>query len=190
MGLPSFRDPVIRFLVTAALFYVAWYLLYELVIHPDGRVDRAVIDSLVDWSGAMLTFLGYELIPEPANVEQIRTVGVQGGHLLWIGDPCNGVGLFAVFLIFLGAFPGPWRHKAWYAVLGLLSIHAINALRIAALCIVVTIDYELLNFNHDYTFYVVVYGWVIGLWALWMRRFGWHRTRPKGDPSTPVSAAT
>ncbi len=173
------RDPVIRFLLTAGVLYTAWYLLYELWLHPAGFLDRAVIDNLIRLSGGFLELLGYTLIPEPTNAEQIRTVGVQGGHLLWIGDPCNGVGLFAVYLIFLLAYPGPWKHKTWFAVLGLLSIHLINVLRIAALCIVVTIDYELLNFNHDYTFYVIVYGWVFLLWWIWVKRFS--------SPPAPVA---
>jgi len=164
-------DPVIRFLVLAAALYLGWYLLYEFVLHPNGALDRATIDSLMAWASGILTFLGYDLIPEPANAENIRTIGVQGGHLLWIGDPCNGVGLFAVFLIFLIAYPGPWKHKIWFGGLGLLSIHLINALRVVALCLIVTVDYELLNFNHDYTFYVVVYGWVFLLWAIWVREF-------------------
>lgn len=165
------RDPVVRFLTLGALGYLAWYLLYELWLHPHGRLDAAVIDLLIRHSGAVLQALGYDLIPEPPNAENIRTVGVQGGHLLWIGDPCNGVGLFAVFSLFILAFPGPWKHKAWFIPLGLLSIHLINVLRIVALCIVVTIDYELLNFNHDYTFYVIVYGWVFLLWWAWVRYF-------------------
>ena len=75
------------------------------------------------------------------------------------------------FTMFLLAFPGPWRHKPWFAVLSVLSIHLINVLRVAALCIVVTIDYELLNFQHDYTFQVIVYGWVLLLWFIWVKRF-------------------
>lgn len=165
------RDPILRFFLTAGLLYLGWYLLYDLWLHPAGHLDRAVIDNLIVLSGAILEGLGHTLIPEPANAENIRTIGVQGGHLLWIGDPCNGVGLFAVYLIFLVAYPGPWRHKLWFGALGLLSIHLINALRIVVLCIVVTIDYELLNFNHDYTFYVLVYGWVFLLWAIWVKRF-------------------
>lgn len=165
------RDPVLRFFLLSAGLYLLWYLLYEFVLHPGGALDQAVIDGLVRWSGGILTVAGYTLIPEPANAEQIRTIGIEGGHLLWIGDACNGLGLFAVFSIFIIAFPGPWRHKLWFLALGLLSIHAINALRIAILSIIVSIDYELLNFNHDYTFYVVVYGWVFGLWYLWVKRF-------------------
>lgn len=164
-------DPVVRFLALGAGLYLAWYLLFEFVLHPHGGLDRAAIDSLLNWAATLLKALGYELIPEPVNAENIRTIGVQGGHLLWIGDPCNGVGLFAVYLIFLIAYPGPWKHKLWFGTLGLLSIHLINAIRVAALCIIVKYDYELLNFNHDYTFYVIVYGWVFLLWAIWVRKF-------------------
>lgn len=165
------RDPLLRFLLVAASLYAGWYLLYSFVLHPSGALDHAVIDSLIHWSGAILTTLGYALIPEPVNADNIRTIGIEGGHLLWIGDPCNGVGLFAVFLIFLLAYGGPWKHKLWFGTLGILSIHLINALRVAALCIVVSINYEWLNFNHDYTFYVIVYGWVFLLWYLWVKRF-------------------
>jgi len=166
-----FRDPVLRFLAMTTLLYVGWYLLFEFVVHPHGELDRITIDSLIAWSGGLLNLFGQELIPEPVNADNLRTIGVQGGHLLWIGDPCNGVGLFAVYLIFLVAYPGPWKHKIWFGPLGLVTIHLINALRVAALCLIVKYDYELLNFNHDYTFYVVVYGWVFLLWAIWVRRF-------------------
>jgi exosortase family protein XrtF len=165
------HDPVLRFFLLAGLLYLGWYLFHEFILHPDGRVDRFLIDSLITISGAMLRLAGHDLIPEPANAEMIRTIGVQGGHLLWIGDPCNGLSVFAVFLIFLAAYAGPLKHKLWFGALGLLSIHLINALRIAILCHIVTIDYELLNFNHDYTFHVVVYGWVFLLWYLWVKRF-------------------
>lgn len=164
-----FRDPVVRFFSLAIALYMGWYGLYEFVLHPGGALDRAVIDNLVWAASGLLETLGYELIPEPPQPE--RTIGVQGGILLWIGDACNGVGLFAVYSIFLLAFPGPWRHKAWFGLLGLVSIHAINILRIAVLCIITQYDYELLNFNHDYTFYVVIYGWVFLLWYLWVTRY-------------------
>jgi len=173
---PLLRDPLIRFLLTAGALFLVWYLAYELVIHPWAVLDHLVIDNLIRLSGSLLELLGYSLLPEPPNAEMIRTIGVQGGHLLWIGDPCNGVSLFAVFALFLMAYPGPWRHKAWFNPLGLLTIHLINVVRIAALCIVVSINYELLNFNHDYTFYVIVYGWVFLLWYLWVDRFARARS--------------
>lgn len=164
------RDPLIRFLALAAALYGVWFLVYEFVIHPWGRLDRAVIDNLMILAGTLLTGLGYTLLPEP-DIENYRTIGVQGGSDLWVGDPCNGVALFAVFLIFLISYPGAVKHKLWFGLLGVITIHLINALRIVVLSIVVTVDYELLNFQHDYTFYVVVYGWVFLLWYIWVKRF-------------------
>ena len=163
-------DPLLRFLVLAAVLFIGWSLLYNLVIHPWGVLDRWLIDRLTNNAGSLLQVFGYELLPEPSG-DTNRYIGVQGGNFLWIGDRCDGLSVMVVFAMFLLAFPGPWRHKPWFALLGILSIHFINVLRVAALCIVVTIDYELLNFQHDFTFQVIVYGWVLLLWFFWVKRF-------------------
>lgn len=172
-------DPVLRFLIAGVLLYTGWYLAYEFLIHPNGALDLAVIDALVWLAGGMLRLAGYDLLPDP-GFDSNRYLGIQGGSHLWIGDPCNGVSLFAVFLIFLVAYPGPLKQKLWFAPLGILSIHLINAIRVAVLCVLASIDYDYFNFNHDYTFYVVVYGWVFLLWYIWVKRFA----RP-APPATP-----
>ena len=164
------RDHLVRFLFVVALAFGLWQLLYSLVLHPWGGLDRWLIDSLTWLSGLLLRLLGYELLPEPTG-DVNRYIGVQGGHHLWIGDRCDGLTVMVVFLIFIAAFPGPWKHKPWFMLVGLAAIHLINAVRVAALCIVVTIDYELLNFNHDYTFQIVVYSVVLLLWYIWVKRF-------------------
>lgn len=173
----TWNDPLIRFLITAGLLYGAWYFAYAHLIHPWGKLDRVLIDNLMLLAGGGLELLGYNLLPEP-HIDLNRYIGVQGGSLLWIGDQCNGVALFAVFSIFLVAYSGPWKHKLWYIPLGLLSIHVLNVIRIMILCHVVTIDYELLNFNHDFLFNAIVFAWIFGLWYLWVKRF-------PGRPASP-----
>jgi exosortase/archaeosortase family protein len=130
-----------------------------------------VIDNIMWISGGVLQAMGYPLIPEP-EYGYDRYLGIDGGTLLWIGDPCNGVSLFAVFLIFLIAYPGPLKHKIWFGAAGVLSIHLVNNLRVVALCIISKYHFDWLSFQHDYTFYVIVYGWVFFLWYLWVKRFG------------------
>ena len=174
----AWQDPLLRFLIIATGLYLAWLLLYEQFLHPWGLLDRTVINGLVWAASGLLTAVGYEMLPEP-RIDLERYIGVQGGSHLWIGDACDGVSLFVVFSIFIVAFPGPWRAKVWFIPLGIMVIHALNAIRVAALCIVVTYDYEWLSFNHDYTFYIVVYGCVFALWFLWVSRFsGWRRMDP------------
>lgn len=163
------RDALVRFLLLALILFVGWQVLYAFVIHPWGVLDHWLIDRLTGHAGILLRILDYELLPEPGGTD--RYIGVQGGSLLWIGDRCDGLSVMVVFMLFILAFPGPGKHKTWFMLAGTLIIHAINALRVAALCIVATIDYELFNFQHDYTFQVIVYGCVVLLWFFWVKRF-------------------
>lgn len=186
LGLPTLavvkKDPLLRFLFVGFSLFVGWLLAYYLVLHPHTGLDRAVIDSLIQNAGRMLEGLGYQLLPEP-DPENYRTIGVQGGTPLWIGDPCNGVMVMAVFVIFILAYPGPWKHRTWFAPLGVFIVHMINAARVSALSVIVTYNYNWLSFNHDYTFYVVVYGCVFLLWWLWVKRFSVSVRPPSADGS-------
>ncbi|NNC82396.1 MAG: exosortase family protein XrtF [Flavobacteriales bacterium] len=165
------ENPFLRFLILASGSYLLWYWLYHGYINDYTGFDRMVIDNLIDITSTILRAMGYELIPEPPAVDQIRTVGIDGTYGLWIGDPCNGISLFALFTIFIFWYPGPWKKKLWFIPLGLLSIHLINVLRIVALCIIVTYDYAYLDFNHNYTFTILVNGWMFLLWIIWATRF-------------------
>lgn len=175
------ENPFLRFLALASGSYLIWYWLYHKVINPLTGMDRIVIDNLIDISSAILRFMGYELIPEPPEAEQIRTVGIDGTYGLWIGDPCNGITLFALFTIFILWFPGPWKKKLWFIPLGLISIHLINVLRIVGLCIIVTFDYAYLDFNHNYTFTIIVNGFMFLLWIIWAKKFSDVELRPQKD---------
>jgi exosortase family protein XrtF len=173
----SIKNPFIRFLVLAAGSYLAWYIVYHSYINVDTNVDRVVIDNLIDLSGSAMESMGYTLIPEPPEADAIRTVGIDGTYGLWIGDPCNGVTLFALFLIFMIWFPGPIKHKLWFIPFGLITIHLLNVVRIIALCIIVSYDYRYLDFNHNYTFTILIYGYMFILWILWVKKFSEVNTK-------------
>lgn len=159
------------FLIKAFGLYFFWYLVYEIWLHPMGTIDEAVINHLVNANNFILSLLGYSLIPETASVHDIRVVGIDGTHGLWIGDPCNGITLFALFTGFVLAFPGSLKTKLWFIPVGIISIHIINIIRIVALCIVLKYFPDSLEFNHTYTFTIVVYGYVFLLWILWATKF-------------------
>lgn len=148
--------------------FLVWYFLYELWLHSETNVDLLVIKNLEDLSSRLLNLLGYSLIPD-SDVEDIRTIGIDGTGGLWIGDPCNGLTLFALFVGFVIAYPGSWKHRLWFIPTGLLLIHVLNVLRISALAIILYEyqDFAVLDFNHTYTFTIIVYSFVLMLWYLW-----------------------
>jgi exosortase family protein XrtF len=163
------RHPLARFLLLFIFLYTAWYLLYELYLNPKGGMDRFVINSSVWASEHVLKLIGY--VTFTTHSETIRTVGIDGTTGLWIGDPCDGLTLFALFTAFILSFPGPWKHKVWFIPCGVLAIFMINVLRIAGLCMVVKYKPALLDLNHDYVFKILVYAFIFGLWMLWVNRF-------------------
>ena len=169
MKLSFLKDnKIVRFIVLFIVLYLFWLMLYEWVIHPWGKLDTVVINDSSLWTAYVLELMGYEsFISDNAT---IRTVGIDGTHGLWIGDPCNGLTLFALFAIFIVAYPGPWKHKLWFIPAGITVIHFLNVMRITALCIIVLKRPEWLDFNHTYTFQLLMYGFIFGLWWIWIQK--------------------
>ena len=171
------QNPFLRFIVVAVLLYAAWFTAYELFIHPWGKLDRLVIDNLIGIASGMLDVFGYPLTPVQPDGEVIRTIGIDGAQLLWVGDECNGLTLFAIFIVFMLAFPGPWKKKLWFIPIGMLLIHLMNAIRVAALAVIVKENPEALDFNHTYVFTTLVYGFIFLLWYIWAVRMSGIRDK-------------
>jgi exosortase family protein XrtF len=161
--------PLVRFLLLFFVLYTCWYLAYEVWINPNGKLDSLVINSSVFCTDHLLKLLGF--VTFTTNSETIRTIGIDGTHGLWIGDPCNGITLFALFTAFILAFPGPAKHKIWFIPAGIIAIFWVNVFRITGLCMIVKYKPSLLELNHDYIFKIIVYGFIFGLWIIWVNRF-------------------
>lgn len=167
-------NKVLLFLLKALGLYILWYLLYELWLDPLDTLDKPVINNLVFVSGWLLKSIGFHLIEEP-HIDIIRTIGIDGTNGIWIGDPCNGVVLFALFTGFVMAYPGSVKKKLWFIPLGLVTIHLLNIFRIIGLCMIVLYAPEFLEINHTYTFTILVYSYVFFLWMLWANRLSGNK---------------
>ena len=63
--------------------------------------------------------------------------------------------------------PGPLLRKAWFIPAGIALLHFANVVRVIVLARIQATSPEWLEFNHDYTFTVLIYGLVFALWYLW-----------------------
>jgi exosortase family protein XrtF len=150
--------------------YLLWTILYYSLLQPWGKLDTLVINDSSLWSLFFLKHLGFQTFVGPSPT--MRTIGIDGTHGLWIGDPCNGLALFALFSTFIIAYPGNWKHKLWFIPAGITLIHAMNIIRITLLCIIVLKRPNWLEFNHTYLFQIIMYGFIFFLWFIWMKKFG------------------
>lgn len=166
------ENKILFFLLKAFGLYLFWYILYDLWLHPKSTLDNLISTNLAYWSSLIIKSLGFIAIDSvAASSENITVIGIDGTHGLWVGDPCNGITLFALFVGFIIAYPGKIKNKMWFIPLGLLSIHIINILRIVSLCLIVLYKPESLAFNHTYTFTILVYAYVFWLWLIWSNKY-------------------
>jgi len=161
-----FKQPVARFLLFLLSFYFGWYLIYNLWIHPAETADMYVIDATIAVSKKILQAFGYVVF-----TGEERVIGVDGTGGLWIGDNCNGIALFALFTGLIIAYPGNWKRKILFIITGILMIQLLNVLRVVCLAILDTHSRTWTEFNHTYTFTVIIYGCIFLLWMLWVNKY-------------------
>jgi len=162
----SIKNPTIRFLIIVFGLYTLWYILYKTVIQPANFVDMFVINTTIDISKWILELFGYAVF---TGVE--RVIGVDGTGGLWIGDNCNGMTLFALFTWFIVAYKGAIKYKIPYILFGIITIELMNVLRVVGLAILDTHSRAWTEFNHTYTFTMIIYGYIFLLWMVWVNRF-------------------
>jgi exosortase family protein XrtF len=166
------KNPLVRFLGLGSLLYLTWYSLYEFYIRPQTTIDLWVIHRIVDHSRWLLEFAGFALEPRNDVGGFFDAVAIRNSPGVTVGAPCDGMALFGLFSVFVLAYPGRVVHKLWFIPAGIAVVHAVNVARVAGLAVIMDLNPSWLAFNHDYTFTLLVYGVVFGLWYIWVQRFG------------------
>ena len=157
---------IIIFLIKAIGLYLIWYLVYDLWLKKVGVLDNMVIDNLVYLAVNFLELFDYILYVD------YHKVGIHGAYpSVIVGTGCNALELFALFSGFILIFEGSWKHKLWFIPLGVIIIHLLNVIRILALIFSGTISKSLLEFNHKYTFTIVMYIVTFIGWMIWVKYF-------------------
>ena len=149
-------NPLFRFVVFAFSLYIFWFLIYDNWLQPNRTIDTWVIVSIIDHVGLVLQLFGFESGSSSYYGPEIRTIGIVGSDEVWIGDSLT--------------YPGSIIKKLWYIPFGIITIHILNVLRVVALTIIVKYYPEALDFNHTYTFTILVYSYVFVLWYLWANK--------------------
>lgn len=164
---------ILKILLRLLFLYIGWFLVYNLWLHPQETLDLFVVDNSIFFSKKVLEAFGYQVFTGAD-----RLIGIDGSGGLWIGDSCNGITLFAVFTGFILAFPGNPKHKLWFIPSGIISIHLLNVIRIIVLAILDLYSRAWTEFNHTYTFNLIIYGFIFYLWIIWISKFSPVSSQP------------
>jgi len=131
----------------------------------------------------LLLLLSYNnhvvLISQPTH-EYVFEICVSNDKCLYLGWPCYGVKITAVFVVLIIAFPGKLLHKLWFIPIGMIFIQFFNILRFSILSIflyhtsaqaIVNFDFLKIGIGYHKLFNFVLYILIFMTFAFWVRKF-------------------
>jgi exosortase/archaeosortase family protein len=167
------------FLLKMAAIYAVWFVVYDLWLLPDGRLDAWLSTSVASWTGAVLRPFYDTVVVDGRTVWATPTAGVI------IENGCNGLSALSLFVGFIVAYPGTWARRAVFVPLGLAAIVVTNIVRCASLLVISdrwpSIFGEVHGLHALFVFYLVIFG----LWVLWANYGGADDARPT-TPAPPT----
>lgn len=163
------KNSFIRFLIVAGLTYLSLYLAHTFIIKRYTYYDQKFIGSIIQAAESTLQLIGFKTFTVMQD-RDVQVVGIDGSNGVWVGSNCNAISLFNLFISFIIAYPGKWKHKFWFIPSGILIIHTLNILRVVALAIISFKAPQSLQFNHTYTFTFLVYSFILYFWMIWANR--------------------
>ena len=95
-ALSLLKTATFRFFAVAFLAYAGWSVAYEQVLKPRTMLDEMVIDHMVRTTEAAFDVVGWPVGTYPQPTTHRNRVGVAGHAGVQIGEPCDGVELFAL----------------------------------------------------------------------------------------------
>ena len=160
-----------RFLISAFLLLFLWIFTTSFFPTLIAKAHYHIIVPQAKVSAVILNSLGFENDIKVMEPDCEARIYLKNHGNVCISTGCSGLELFILFVGFLFLMKGRIRDKAWFIPLGIVCILILNIIRIVALSIIYYYRPEYLEFNHKYTFVLIVYGAIFGLWLLWINRF-------------------
>jgi len=153
--------PVLQFLAKAVAIYGAWYVLYDLWLLPDGRLDAWVSRTAAQIGELVLNLLR---IDAASNGRIISVAGASGVKII---NGCNGLTTIGTFAGFVLAYPGSAFRRFLFIPSGIIMIYGVNVIRVSILAASQVYSPDVFSWLHGMPTGVPFHLAVFGLWVLW-----------------------
>ncbi len=125
----------------------------------------------------LLLFLNYNCRLVMHESQSSVKIILENTYISRVVEGCNALSVMILFVSFVVAFLGKWKQTIMFILLGVITIHILNVLRIAFLSIALLHYPEQESLLHEVVFPLVIYGVVFGLWVIWVNKFSNYATK-------------
>jgi exosortase family protein XrtF len=170
------------FLAKFGLTYLALSGIYALYLsqfdaarnEPDG-ITGIVAYQTQD----LLVFFGEDAFTRPRKYENSYKFFIGDIAVARIVEGCNGISVMILFVSFIVAFSSTIKKTMLYIGVGLITLHVLNIVRIALLCVSFYYYPQYSEVAHDVFFPLFIYGVVFVLWIFWVVKFSGYGKKTK-----------
>jgi len=110
------------------------------------------------------------------------------GFAISIEAGCNGIEAAIVLIAAMLAFPAPWKHRAIGILAGLVTVQALNIVRVISLFYLGQWSVAVFEWAHLYVWQALIMLDVLVVWLIWVRRVP-PGTGPGAAPPGPPALA-
>ena len=163
-----------KFLISGAVIFVGWFLLYYIILPEPQVLDAPLILFQSHISHWLLQVVGYNATIYDVMGRFTCTISLEGRSAVSVGGECGGLELLVLFAGFIIAYGGNRKALLWFIPVGLAIIILLNILRISSLAAIALHYPQYLDFNHKYTFVIIVYAAIFAMWWIWINKFAYQ----------------
>jgi exosortase/archaeosortase family protein len=170
---PQVRIFLLRGLVLFAIWKFVYLFFWAQPRTLDGPLTNTVGSQSVWILNQVYQTKGFKATPVVAvtrmegdyQIAKVSKIDKDGKHLLNIGDDCNGLELFILYIGFILSMPASVKRKAIYLFGGVMIIHFVNLLRCVGLSALLMHWDRYFDLAHHYIFKIMVYSAIFVLWV-------------------------
>ena len=118
-----------------------------------------------------LNFLQYDCQLQLHESQASIKLIINGVYVSSVVEGCNALSVIILFAAFVVAFSGKWMRTIGFLLVGSVLIHVMNILRIAVLSVALLYYPGQESLLHGVIFPLIIYGFVFGLWVIWVNQF-------------------
>ncbi len=162
------KYPALWFVVRFGLFYLVFSLGYSIYLSAyEGVPDPITYSVALQVAEIQQVFdsRAVDLVVE----RDALTIRLAGVPAVSVFEGCNGFIVAGLFLSFFVAF-WKWTKRTFgYILIGLLSIHLLNLIRLVLLLNIALENATLFYYYHKYAFTAIMYTCVFLIWLFWLK---------------------
>jgi len=165
--------PLIYFLLRFLGSYIVLILIYNFYLNhylPFGNPDPFTRLS-ADLASQGFNLIGFESKTVHVPGENFMRLLVDRKVGSIVNEGCNAISVLIIFVSFILAFYTAFKQTFLYIIISLLLLFVMNIFRIILLTYIFRYHSEYSKVSHDYLFPAIIYGSIVILWIIWIKKF-------------------